>query len=72
MNGYLTSMRSGVSLEVESVIETFLTESAQVTFYVAVVFHVSVHETLQLKCFLTYFAFVFVFRVVNYFDSYFD
>lgn len=42
-------MCSGVSLQVERVVETFAAERAQVPFDIAVTFHVSVQQTLQIE-----------------------
>lgn len=42
-------MCSGVSLQVERVVETLAAERAQVPFDVAVAFHVSVEQTLQVE-----------------------
>lgn len=57
-----------VAFEVERVVEALLTERAQVALDVAVVLHVTVHQSLQLERLLTYLALVFVLRVVDYFD----
>ncbi len=63
-------MCSSMSFEIESIIETFLAECTQVPFNIAVIFHVSIHETLQLKSFLAYLAFVFIFWIIDYFNSF--
>lgn len=42
-------MYSGVSLQVESVVETFGAERAQVLFDIAVTYHVSGQQTLQFE-----------------------
>ena len=44
-------MCSGVSLQVEGVVEPLPTEGAKVPLHVAVTFHVSVQKSLQGECF---------------------
>lgn len=45
----ITCVGSGMSLQVERVVETFAAERAQVSLDVAVAFHVSVQQTLQVE-----------------------
>lgn len=42
-----TCMRSGVSLEIEGIVEAFSTESAKVSLNIRMTFHVSVQQTLE-------------------------
>lgn len=63
-------MSSSVTFEIERVVEAFLTKRTQVTFYIAVIFHVSVHQTLKFERFMAYFAFVLILRIVDYFNGY--
>lgn len=58
-----------VTLEIERVIEALLTECAQVALYIAMVFHVTIHQSLQFERLLAYLAFKLVLRVVGYLDS---
>lgn len=44
-------MRPGVPLQVERVVETLAAERAQVTFHVAVAFHVTIQQPLQAEVF---------------------
>ena len=60
-----TCVGSCVSLQVERVVEALLTERAQVALDVAVVLHVTVHESLQFERLLADLTFVFVLRIVD-------
>jgi hypothetical protein len=58
-----------VSLEVESVIEALLTKRAQIALDVAVIFHVTIHQTLQLKRLLTNLTLVLILRIIDDLNS---
>lgn len=46
-----TCMSSGMSLQIEGIVEALSAEGAQVSFDVRVTFHVTVEETLQIEAF---------------------
>lgn len=60
---------SRVPFEIEGVVEALLTERAQVTFDVAMVLHVTVHETLELERFGADLALESVLGVIDYLDG---
>ena len=62
-------MSSGVTFEVKGVVEALVAKCAQIAFYVAVILHVTIHETLQLESFLTYFALVLILRIFRDLDG---
>lgn len=54
-----------VTFEIERVVEALVTERAQVAFDVAVVLHVTIHETLQLERLVANLTFVFILRIID-------
>lgn len=49
-------MRSGVTFQVEGIVEAFATECAQVTLHIAVTLHVAIQQTLETEGLAAHFA----------------